>query len=90
MGVQQVVELTGGALPVQGQHALGDVLVQCLRDGVALQGPVDARAHELGVLLLEFTRGKAQGAGYCLSQSFVIGHALLLGQLDRRKDGQCR
>ena len=88
VGVQQVIELTGGALPVQGQDAICKVLVQCLGDGVAFQGPVDASAHELGVLLLEFTRCKAQGAGHCLAQPFVIGHALLLGQFDRRQNRQ--
>ncbi len=61
VGVQQVVELADGALPVQGQHTVREVLVQCLRDGVAFQGPVDARPYEFGVLLLEFTRGVVVG-----------------------------
>ena len=90
MGVQQVVELAGGALPVDGQDTIGKVLVQCLGNSVAFQSPVDARAHELCVPLLEFTGGEAQRAGHCLAQPFVIGHALLLGELDRRHNGQRR
>ena len=84
MGVQQVVELAGGALPVDGQHALGEVIVQGLGDGVAFQGTVDARAHEFGVLLLEFTGAKPKGACHCLAQPFVI-NALLPGELDRQR-----
>ena len=59
VGVEQVVELTGGARQFMGK-TICKVLVERLCDGVALQGTVDARTHEFGVPLLEFT-GQSPG-----------------------------
>ena len=90
LGIEQVVELAGGPLPIPRCDAIFEILVEHLGDGVAFQGTVDACAHQLGVLALEVTGLETKGAGHGLAEALEVGHALLVGQLHRRQDCQRR
>jgi hypothetical protein len=87
--VEKLIELTSRALPIPRINPIFKILVQHLRNDVALQGPINACANQLGVLALEVTGCKSQGTRYGFTKSFEISHALLVRELDRGQDAQC-